>query len=77
MISISHFARQRLINIIKHEGKSALLYVKGAGCNGYSYEFEILKENKKPNALDEVFSLENNYNLYLCNKSFMWLLDEN
>ena len=36
-------------------------------------KFKILKEDKKPEKLDEIFPIEN-YNLYLCNKSLMFLL---
>ena len=76
MITISQTAQNVLQNLIKREnGKAAFLYLKGGGCNGFSYKFKILKEDKKPNKLDEIFKLDNNdNNLYLCNKSFMFLL---
>ena len=76
MISISHSAKKVLVNLIKKEnGKAAFLYLKGGGCNGFSYKFKILKEDKKPSPPDEIYKLENNNtNLYLCNKSFMFLL---
>ena len=74
MITISQSAKNVLQNLIKKEnGKAAFLYLKGGGCNGFSYKFKILKEDKKPNKLDEIYNLDNN-NLYLCNKSFMFLL---
>ena len=74
MITITQNAKNILQNLIKKEnGKAAFLYLKGGGCNGFSYKFKILKEDKKPNKLDEVYKLDNN-NLYLCNKSFMFLL---
>jgi len=76
MITISKNAKNKLIQLIEKEGQSAFLYLKGGGCNGFSYKFKILKEDKKPNKLDEKFSLDN-YNLYLCNNSFMWLLGTN
>jgi len=47
MISFSNKAKNHLINLIKKDGKSAYLYLKGGGCNGFSYKFEILKEDKK------------------------------
>ena len=74
MITISNIARNKLIDLIKKDGKSAFLYLKGGGCNGFSYKFKILKENKKPNKLDEDIKLNQNYNLYLCNKSLIFLL---
>ena len=74
MITISQHAKNVLQNLIKKEnGKAAFLYLKGGGCNGFSYKFKILKEDTKPNKLDEIFKLGTN-NLYLCNKSFMFLL---
>ena len=76
MITITNIAKNKLINLIKKDGKSAFLYLKGGGCNGFSYKFKILEEDKKPNKLDETIKLDN-YNLYLCNKSFMFLLGTN
>lgn len=74
MITISQTAKSILQNLInKENGKAVFLYLKGGGCNGFSYKFKILKEDKKPNKLDEVYKLDLN-NLYLCNKSFMWLI---
>ena len=76
MITITNIAKNKLINLIKKDGKSAFLYLKGGGCNGFSYKFKILEQDKKPNKLDETIKLDN-YNLYLCNKSFMFLLGTN
>ena len=72
MITITNNAKNKLIDLIKKDGKSAFIYLKGGGCNGFSYKFKILQSDKKPNKLDEQYSLDN-YNLYLCNKSLMWL----
>ena len=73
MIKISQLAKKKLVQLIKKENQSIFLYLKGGGCNGFSYKFKILKEDKKPNKLDEIYELDNN-NLYLCNSSFMFLL---
>ena len=74
MITISQKAKNVLQNLIKKEnGKAAFLYLKGGGCNGFSYKFKILKEDKKLNKLDEMINIGSN-NLYLCNSSFMFLL---
>lgn len=85
MIKISRTAKNILVNIIKKQNSSsALLYLKGGGCNGFSYKFKILKDNDIINKLDEKISLEtsidfdlsinNDINLYLCNKSIMFLI---
>ena len=73
MIKVTNIAKNKLINLIKKEGKSIFLYIKGTGCNGFSYKFKILKENKKPNKNDEIIKLDN-YNMYLCNKSLIYLI---
>ena len=74
MITISNKAKNVLIDIIKKtNGSAAFLYLKGGGCNGFSYKFKILQNDKKPHKLDEVYNIDD-YNLYLCNKSFMWIL---
>ena len=74
MIKITQKASNILEKLIKNNnGTGAFLYLKGGGCNGFSYKFKIYKNNDKPNKLDEIIQL-NNYNLYLCNKSLMFLL---
>ena len=79
MIIISNKARKTLCDLIIHKNSSsALLYLKGGGCNGFSYKFKILEksENYKNN---EKINLCNskNINLYLCNKSLMFLIGTN
>ena len=74
MINITSKAKNVLNNLIKKEnGKAAFLYLKGGGCNGFSYKFKILKEDKKPDKLDEVVNIDSS-NLYLCGSSFMFIL---
>ena len=75
MITITNIAKQKLKNLITtNSGKSALLYLKGGGCNGFNYVFSVLNEDKKPNKLDEIYNLDNEHNLYICNKSLMYIL---
>ena len=73
VINISHTAKSKLTELIRKNGKSALLYIKGGGCNGFSYNFKILDTNVKPNKLDEEYKLDE-HSLYLCNKSFIYLI---
>jgi iron-sulfur cluster assembly accessory protein len=75
MIKISNNAKNVLVNLIKKENAmSALLYLKGGGCNGFSYKFKMLKQKDKINKLDEKISLETPIDLYLCNKSLMYII---
>ena len=75
MIKISLSAMNVLVNMIrKNDGSSVLLYLKSCGCNGFSYKFKILKDCDKIQKLDEKIQLDNSYNLYLCNKSLMYIL---
>lgn len=73
MITISNIAKDKLINLINKKGVAALLYLKGGGCNGFSYKFKILKDEKKINTLDEVYKLDDK-TLYLCNKTLMYII---
>ena len=74
MISISQNAKNVLTNLIKKEnGQAAFLYLKGGGCNGFSYKFKILQEDVKPKKLDETINIDSN-NLYLCHSSLMFLI---
>jgi len=83
MISITNKAKQKLVELIKKENQSVFLYLKGGGCNGFTYTFKVI-ENKNINKLDEKISLSTDLdidismntskNLYLCNKSLMFIL---
>jgi len=74
MIKFTNYAKTKIINLIKNkDSNSAILYIKGGGCNGFNYHFEILDDNIKPNKLDELIKIDN-YNLYLCNKSLMFII---
>ena len=66
-------AKNKLINLIEKSGKSAFLYLRGGGCNGFSYKFKILEKDEKPHKLDEQYKV-NGYNLYLCRKSLLHLI---
>ena len=74
MITITNLARQQIKNLIRSsKSPSAYLYLKGGGCNGFSYKFKILKEDIKPKKLDETISIDSK-NLYLCHSSLMFLI---
>lgn len=76
LVNISKVAKTQLKKIISNNGKAAYLYVSSGGCNGFKHKIKILKEDKKPNPLDEVIRFDD-YNLYLCNKSLLYLIGTN
>lgn len=74
MIKVTNKAKDVLLDLIKREnGKAAFLYLKGGGCNGFSYKFKILEEDKKRNKLDEIYHLGEK-KLYLCKDSLLFLI---
>ena len=77
MIKVSNLAKLKIKEMITHNlGKAAFLYINGSGCNGFSFKFKILKENKKPAKLDAIIEIDD-YNMYLCNKSLMYIIGTN
>jgi iron-sulfur cluster assembly protein len=74
MITVSQSAKNKIKEMLgKESRKNILLYVKGAGCNGFSYNFKILETDVKPNKLDEEYKIDD-YSIYLCSKSIMYLI---
>tara|TARA_B100000927_G_scaffold282737_1_gene269728 strand:+ start:466 stop:792 length:327 start_codon:yes stop_codon:yes gene_type:complete len=73
MITVTNIARKKLLDLINENGKAAFLYLKGGGCNGFSFKFKILKNEDNINKLDEIYKLDDK-NLYLCNKSLMFII---
>jgi len=74
MIILSQSAKNKIREMLgKETRKNILLYVKGAGCNGFSYNFKILENDVKPNKLDEEYKIDD-FSIYLCGKSIMYLI---
>ena len=73
MITVTNIARKKLLDLINENGKAAFLYLKGGGCNGFSFKFKILKNEDNVDKLDEIYKLDNK-NLYLCNKNLMFII---
>jgi iron-sulfur cluster insertion protein len=77
MITISNLAKIKIKEMIgSNISKAALLYINGSGCNGFSFKFEILNEDKKSSKLDEIIKIDD-YNLYLCGKSLLYIIGTN
>ena len=73
MITITNIAKNKLLSLIGKDSTSALLYLTGGGCNGFSYKFKILSDENKVNKLDEIYKLDNK-KLYICHKSLLYIL---
>ena len=74
MITVSQSAKNKIREMLgKESRKNILLYVKGAGCNLFSYNYKILETDVKPNKLDEEYKIDD-YSIYLCGKSIMYLI---
>ena len=77
MIKISTLAKFKIKEMIENNfGKAVFLYINGSGCNGFSYKFKILQEDKKPYKLDEFVQIDD-YNMYLCGKSLLYIMGTN
>lgn len=77
MITISNLAKFKVKEMIQNNfGKAVLLYINGSGCNGFSFKFKILKNDEKPDKLDEVVKVDD-YNMYLCGKSLIYIMGTN
>lgn len=73
MLSITNIAKTKMKELINKNGQAIYLYLNSGGCNGFEYKFEILTENKKPHKLDEKINIDNEYDLYICNKSLLYV----
>ena len=58
MITITNVAKHKLKNlIVNNSGKSAYLYLKSGGCNGFNHTFDILNKDEKPHKYDEIVNI--------------------
>ena len=79
IITISQCALKQLFKTIKlkkYNEPAALLYLHSSGCNGFSYQFDVV--DKQPDQTDKQIELIKNSNkeisIYICKKSQMYLL---
>ena len=74
IIKITASASKKLSEIASiGNNKNLFFSLKGGGCNGFSYKFKILEEDKKRNKLDEIYDLGEK-KLYLCKDSLLFLI---
>ena len=75
MITITNIAKHKLKNlIVNNSGKSAYLYLKSGGCNGFNHTFDILDKDEKLHKYDEKVNIDDEHNLYICGKSLLYII---
>ena len=70
MIVITEAAKQHLIEIISKEDKLVRLGVKGGGCSGFTYDWQLIDEKEND---DEAISLDDQHNLFIDGLSILYL----
>ena len=76
MISVSKTAKSMLLKTINNDNAMAmLLYLKGGGCNGFTYKLKVIKNDLEV-INNESLKLDNK-KIYLCNSSLMFLIGTN
>jgi len=76
MLSITNLAKSKLKELVSKNGKAAFLYLRGGGCSGFEYKFQILQEDNKPSKIDDVVKVDD-INLYVCGTSLMHIIGTN
>ena len=70
MIEITESAKQHLLEIILLNNKKVKLAVKGGGCSGFSYDWQLIEEELDD---DEKFPLDNDHSLLVDGMSLLYL----
>jgi|TARA_Y100000310_G_scaffold323383_1_gene383636 iron-sulfur cluster assembly accessory protein len=70
MIQITESAKKHLINIITTNEKKVKLGVKGGGCSGFTYDWQLIDEELSD---DEKFPLDDRNNLFVDGMSLLYL----
>ena len=70
MIQITESAKKHLVNIITTNEKKVKLGVKGGGCSGFTYDWQLIEEELMD---DEKFPLDDKNNLFVDGMSLLYL----
>lgn len=74
MINITESAEQHLKGISEsNQGKIPMLGVKGGGCAGFSYDWQLVAEEDINDTNDEVIELQNGHKMVVDGTSLMYL----
>ena len=70
MIQITESAKKHLINIMTTNEKKVKLGVKGGGCSGFTYDWQLIDEELSD---DEKIPLDDRNNLFVDGMSLLYL----
>jgi len=70
MIQITESAKKHLINVMTTNEKKVKLGVKGGGCSGFTYDWQLIDEELSD---DEKFPLDDRNNLFVDSMSLLYL----
>ena len=70
MIQITESAKKDLINVMTTNEKKVKLGVKGGGCSGFTYDWQLIDEELSD---DEKFPLDDRNNLFVDSMSLLYL----
>ena len=70
MIQITESAKKHLINIMTTNEKKVKLGVKGGGCSGFTYDWQLIDEELSD---DEKFPLDDRNSLFVDGMSLLYL----
>ena len=70
MIQITESAKKHLITVMTTNEKKVKLGVKGGGCSGFTYDWQLVDEELSD---DEKFPLDDRNNLFVDSMSLLYL----
>ena len=70
MIHITDSAKTHLVDIMTVNNKKVKLAVKGGGCSGFTYDWQLVDKKLSD---DETFPLDSNHNLLVDGISLLYL----
>ena len=74
IIKLSNTAIKRFQEISKQTKNNNFLFsLKGGGCNGFEYKIEPLNDLDKIKEKNNEIHIQEDINIYICNKSLMYL----
>ena len=73
MIQITDSAKKHLVNIITSNEKKVKLGVKGGGCSGFTYDWQLVTEEEMIDIIDDYIIDLDTGKLFIDNLSIMYI----